>query len=214
MSRFQVEQKMNDESVKTDPSRDKRLLFILHFSWITLAVVMALLMRVLVGQSEIIADLEEYEAAETQQISLDDRLPSTLKPMTGTTPAGLVSNQVYLPFYRTLYVEEDRAVNKLYATLSVHNTSTEHGLIINKLTYFDDAGEVTSERLEEPHVLPPMASAEFYVGPQQPETAKTAAAVLEWSSEASINPPLVEAIIVGKYGPKGFSMISRGVSLP
>lgn len=205
---------MNDQSVKPDGPGDKRLLFILHFSWVTLAVVMALLMRVLIGQSEIIADLEELEEAETQLISLDDRLPSTLKPLTGTASAGLVSTRVYLPFYRTLYVEEDRAVNKLYATLSVHNTSSEHGLIINKLTYFDDVGEVTSERLKEPHVLPPMASAEFYVGPQQPETAKVAAALLEWSSEEVISPPLVEAIIAGKYGAKGFSMISRGVSLP
>ena len=205
---------MNDQSIAPDSARDKRLLFILHFSWVTLAVVMALLMRVLVGQSEIIEDLEELEEAETQQISLDDRLPATLKPLAGTAPAALVSNKIYLPFYRTLYVEEDRAVNKIYATLSVHNTSSEHDLIINKLTYFDDMGEMTSERLKEAHVLPPMASAEFYVGPQQPETAKVAAALLEWSSEASISPPLVEAIIAGKYGAKGFSMISRGVSLP
>ena len=213
-SRFQVEVKMNDQSVKSDRAREKRLTFILHFSWITFVAVMALLMRVIVGQSEIIEDLEEFEETETQQISLDRRLPATLKPMTETASSTLASNRVYLPFYRTLYVEEDRAVNNLYATLSIHNTSSEHELVLDRLTYFDGAGEMISEPLSESHVLAPMASAEFYVGPQQPETAETAAAMVMWSGEASISPPLVEAIIVGKYGAKGFSVISRGVSLP
>ena len=154
---------MNDESVKTDQSRDRRLVFLFHFSWVAFVAVFALLMRIIIGQGELIEDFDELEEAETRQVSLDRRFPSTLKPLTETAPATLISKQSYVPFYRTLYVAEDRAVNKLAATLSVHNTSSEHALILNTLTYFDGNGEVVDEPMKEPHVLPPLASAEFYV---------------------------------------------------
>lgn len=202
---------MNDESAKTDHSRDRRLGFILLFSWVIFFAAFVLIVSIFVGPGELIEALDELEEAETQQVSLDRRIPSTLKPLTETAPTSLISNRAYVPFYRTLYVEEDRAVSKLAATLSVHNTSSENGLIVNKLTYFDGNGETIVERLKEPHILPPLASAEFYVGQQQSEIA---AAVLEWSGEAASSPPLIEAIIVGKYGAKGFSVISRGVKLP
>ena len=205
---------MNDESIKTDQSRDRRLFFIFHFSWVAFVAVFALLMRIIVGQGEVIEDFDELEEAETRQVSLDKRFPTTLKPLTETAPASMISKQAYVPFYRTLYVAEDRAVNKLAATLSVHNTSSEHGLIVNTLTYYDGNGEKINELMKEPHVLRPLASAEFHVGQKQPGTAHVAAAVIGWSGEASISPPLIEAIIVGKYGTKGFSVISRGVELP
>ena len=205
---------MGDLSRKRDVRQERRLLYIFHFGWITVVALVALLMRVLVGPPEFVENLDALEEAETVNVSLDGPLPPTLVPLSAPLAASLVFDSVYIPLYRTLYVGDNRAVNKLSATLSIHNTSSEHPLILGKLTYYDGKGEAISEPLKEPHALPPMASAEFYIDHGQSDNATVAATVVEWSSQASITTPLIEAIVVGKYGAKGFSIHSRGVSMP
>lgn len=205
---------MPDAREQPSTRGDQRLALMFHLAWITAAAVIILLMRVLVDPHELGEDLSALDEAETVKVEIAGRLPSTLEPLTEPLPASLASNVVYVPLFRTLYVGQERAVNKLSATLSIHNTSPKHALVLNKLTYFDGAGEAIEESLESPHVLLPMASAEFYIDPSESDAAAIAATVVEWSGETSITPPLVEAIVIGKYGAKGFSIHSRGVSLP
>lgn len=202
---------MVDRPEENSNSNTRRLAFIYYLSWISFIVIFALAMKFLVGSPELLDDLDELE---TEQVSLEHRIPPTLQPLTKPLSKSLASRQVYVPFYRTLYVGENRAVKKLPATLSIHNTSTEHPLIVTKLTYYDGNGQVIVERLEKPHVLPPMAAAEFYIEPSQSDSTKIAATLLEWTSEAPISPPLIEAIVVGKYGAKGFSVLIRGINIP
>ena len=59
-----------------------------------------------------------------------------------------------------------------------------------------------------------MASAEFYIDRGDSEADAIAATVVEWSGDTGITPPLIEAIVIGKYGAKGFSIHSRGLDLP
>ena len=205
---------MGELSQERDEHLGRRLTYIFLFGWIAVVAAMALLMRVLVGPAKLLENLEALEAAETVNVSLDGPLPATLEPLPGPLAASLASNSVYVPLYRTLYVGENRAVNKLSATLSVHNTSSEHSLILKKLTYLDGKGEAISELLREPHALPPLASAEFHIDHGQSDTATVAATVVEWSSQDSSTTPLIEAILIGKYGAKGFAIHSRGVSTP
>jgi len=192
----------------------RRLVFIFLFGWIAVVALLVLLMRFWMSPSKFLESLDALEEAETSTVSLDGPLPSTLEPVPAPSEASLASGSVYVPLYRTLYVGESRAVNKLSATLSIHNTSSEHSLILTKLTYLDGKGEAISELLKEPHALRPMASAEFYIDQGQSDTATVAATVVEWSSQASITAPLIEAIVVGKYGAKGFAIHNRGVSMP
>lgn len=195
-------------------SQERRLALIIIFGFVAVVAAMALLMRVLVGPAEFLDNLDGLEEAETVNVNLDGLLPPVLEPLPASSDAPTVSNPVYVPLYRTLYVGENRAVNKLSATLSIHNTSLEHALILRKLTYYDSNGETVSRPLTEPHALPPMASAEFYIDQGQSGTATVAAAVVKWSGHASVAKPLIEAIVVGKYGAKGFSIHSRGVNMP
>jgi hypothetical protein len=205
---------MGDLSQERDARQQRRLAYIFHFGWITVAVLLALFMRVWVGPPEFAENLDALEEAETVNVSLDGPLPPTLESLPAPLAASLVSDSVYVPLYRTLYVGKNRAVNKLSATLSIHNTSSEHSLILKKLTYLDSKGEAISELLKKSYALPPMASAEFYIDHGQSDSITAAAAVVEWSSQSPITTPLIEAIVVGKYGAKGFSIHSRGVSMP
>lgn len=191
---------------------ERRLAFIMHLSWITGFAIFVLLMRVWVDPFSVEEDLEALDAQETELIAESRPLPATLKPLAEPLPDGVRAGTFYIPMYRSLYVGDNRIVKKLAATLSIHNTSTVHPLILTRLTYFDGNGEATVERLEAPHSLPPMASAEFYIDKTDLNTATIGSAIVEWSGDASMTPPVVEAIMIGKYGVKGFSVLSRGVS--
>ena len=201
-------------SEKPKTRENQRSALIFHLTWITFIAVLAFLMRILIDPYELAEDLGEMDTVETVKVELDGPLPSTLKPLGEPLPDSLVSNAVYVPLYRTLYVGEERAVNKLSATLSIHNTSSKQPLVLKKVTYFDGGGTAIVERLAEPHLLPPMASAEFYIDSAELNSAAIAATVVEWGGHSPINPPLIEAIVIGKYGAKGFSIHSRGVELP
>lgn len=212
---FYGENKMGGLSEEHSKRQERLTVFLFHFSWITLISVFALLMRVWLGPPDNLAeDLNAFDEAETDIVSYDFALPPTLQPLTDPLPASPVSNSVHVPLYRSLYVGEHRTLKSLAGTLSIHNTSSEHPLILTNLTYFDGNGEATIERLEAPYVLPPMASAEIFIDHEEADTAPVATAVVGWSGHASITPPLIEAVIIGKYGTKSFSVLSRGVSLP
>jgi hypothetical protein len=205
---------MVDRDDKSSNMDNRRLTLIFHFSWITVIVVFTVMMRILIGPPEILEELDELETIDSEKVTLDRKIPATLKPMSEPLSEGLKAKSIYLPFYRTLYVGENRVVKKLPATLSVHNTSLEHPVILRKLTYYDRNGKVITERLDKPHLLSPMASAEFYIDPEQLGSDIIASTIVDWSSEENISPPLIEAIVVGKYGTKGFSVLIRGVDLP
>lgn len=203
---------MVDLSEEYDLRQQRRITFIFHFTWIIGFAVFVLLMRMWLDPWGVAEDLEALEQAETEIVDLDRPLPDTLMPLTTPLPTSAVSETVYVPLYRSLYVGEKRALKILAATLSIHNTSLQHPLIINSLTYFDGNGEVVVEQVAEPHVLPPLAAAELYIDYGESDTAPIASAVVHWSGDKDITSPLVEAVIVGKYGAKGFSVLSRGAS--
>ena len=59
-----------------------------------------------------------------------------------------------------------------------------------------------------------MTTAELYIDQSVVSPNPVAAVVVEWASTASTAPLLAEAVIVGSYGTKSISFVSRGESQP
>ena len=59
-----------------------------------------------------------------------------------------------------------------------------------------------------------MATAKFYIDQSRAQGGPVAAVVARWAAEISIAPPLVEAVILGHYGTKSISFVSRGENRP
>jgi hypothetical protein len=160
------------------------------------------------------ADLAAIEEADTNQEDLDGPLPPALQPLTGPPPAFPVSGSVYVPLYSSLYVGGHRSLKNLSATLSLRNTSADQALVVTSVTYFDENGKAVVELLDVPHVLAPMATAEFYTDQSGTPGGPAATVIVRWGAETSINPPLIEAVILGNYGAKSISFVSRGENHP
>jgi hypothetical protein len=195
--------------------RLQRFILLVFFGgWIGAVVAFALFMRAWIPDVDLKADLAAIEAADTDEANLDRPLPPALQPLTGPLPAFPVSGSVYVPLYSSLYVGGQRSLKNLSATLSLRNTSADQALIVTSVTYFDGNGKAVVELLDVPHVLAPMATAEFYADQSSTSGGPVATVIVGWGAETSVAPPLIEAVILGNYGVKSISFVSRGESRP
>ena len=192
----------------------KFILLVFFIGWLGAVVVFALFMRAWIPEVDLKADLAAIEEADTDEANLDGPLPPSLQPLTGPLPALPISGSVYVPLYSSLYVGGQRSLKNLSATLSLRNTSADQALTVTSVTYFDGNGKAVVELLDVPHVLAPMATAEFYTDQSGTSGGPVAAVIVKWGAETSVAPPLIEAVILGNYGAKSISFVSRGETRP
>lgn len=200
---------MAERSEARDGGLRQFFLYLFVLGWLATIVTVALMMRAMVPDVDLKAELAALEAAETDQADPDD-MPSALRPLGEPLPAFAVTGSSYVPLYASLYVGGQRSLKGLSATLSLRNRSADQAMVVTSVTYFDAAGTAVARLFEEPQVLSPMATAEFYIDQASHSGGPIAAVVVEWGAESDMIPPLVEAAIVGSYGTKSISFISHG----
>lgn len=127
-------------------------------------------------------------------------------------PAGLEnSHTVYVPAYSSIRLGSGRALVNLATTLSIHNISENATLTILRADYFDTAGNLIRHYVPEPITILPLGSVEAFVPVEDTRGGTGANFVVEWAMAEPTVEPLVEAVMIGAEGAKGFSFTSRGV---
>jgi hypothetical protein len=200
---------MAERSETRDGGLRQFFLYLFVLGWLATIVTVALMMRAMVPAVDLQAELEALEAAETDEADPDEA-PSALQDLSGPLPSFAVTGSSYVPLYASLYVGGQRSLKGLSATLSLRNRSADQALVITSVTYLDSAGATVAGLFQEPQVLAPMATAEFYIDQASHSGGPIAAAIVDWGAESAVTPPLVEAVIVGSYGTKSISFVSRG----
>ena len=96
----------------------------------------------------------------------------------------------------------------LTTTLSLRNTDLSHPVTFLSVRYYDSAGTLVRAYLEEPHRLAPLASTEVVV--EERDTAGGAGAnfIVEWTADAPVTAPVVEAIMISTTQGQGLSFVS------
>lgn len=189
------------------------VLYVSILGWVATIVAIALFMRIWIPDVDLKAELDAIEQADTEDAETGGS-PSVLQPLAGPLPAFSVSGATYVPLYGGLYVGGKRSLKNLSATLSLRNLATDDALIFTTVSYLNAGGEAVGEALDAPQVLAPLATAEFYIDRSDLPGGDVAAVVVEWGGETSTAPPLIEAVILGNYGAKSISFVSRGQLLP
>jgi len=192
----------------------KFILLVFFVGWIGAVVVFALFMRAWIPDVDLKGDLAAIEEADTEEANLDRPIPAVLQPLPEAPPALPASGSTYVPLYSDLYLGGQRSLKNLSATLSLRNTSAGQPLIVLSVTYLDDSGKAVVKLLDAPHVLAPMATAEFYIDQSGASGSPATTVIVEWGAEAPLAPPRVEAVILGNYGAKSISFVSRGEIQP
>lgn len=156
------------------------------------------------------ADLAVLETASTIEVGAGGPPHPALTPLSGEVPELATNGTVYVPVYSSIYVGDQRGLSDLAATLSVRNTSAAHGIVVTKVDYFDGEGRLVGSPLDTPHVLAPMGTAEFFLDQEAPRGGPGANFLVTWGARNPVPPPLIEAVMIGTYGLRSISIVSRG----
>jgi len=120
---------------------------------------------------------------------------------------------IYVPIYSDIYIDQLNQKNLLSATLSIRNTSYTDSLFISKIDYFNTQGSLVRGYLDNLISLPPMATVNYVIERDDESGGSGANFIVELSSNNVNVKPLIQAVMVGENGNKGFSFTTRGISI-
>jgi hypothetical protein len=135
------------------------------------------------------------------------------RPIDGPPPPSARAGVTYVPVYSTLYLGDRELQAGLAVTLSLRNTSPAHELVVHRVGYYDTAGALTLRLADRPHAIPPMATAEFFIDRKDPVGGPGANYLVEWSIPEGGSDPLIEAVMVGRFGNAGITLVGRGMAV-
>lgn len=122
--------------------------------------------------------------------------------------------RVYVPVYSHIYTDDRDRVLNLAETLSVRNTDDANALVITSVSYRSNTGKLIREYVPKPIILDPMAAADFVVRLDDTSGGSGASFTVDLQSVETLNPPLVEAVMISTGSGKNLSFVSRAVALP
>ena len=153
--------------------------------------------------------LSVQSGLESLEDKLDEQSAAVL-PEEGTPGIEIVEGQtVYVPVYSHINADGGKRY-LLETTLSIRNTDPDQPISIKSVKYFGTDGEMLREFVDGAMPLAALATAEFLVEKQDVSGGSGANFIVQWDAEEPVYEPLIEAVMVGFAGPKGFAFTSPG----
>ena len=140
--------------------------------------------------------------------------PAPVAPATAvsadTLGADADGQAVYVPVYSHIFFRDRGREIDLAATLSVRNVDLARPITLRAVRYHDSDGRLVRRYLEAPVELAPLASRAFVVEDRDRTGGVGASFVVRWEGPAGVDPPVVEAVMIGTAGGQGISFVTRG----
>jgi hypothetical protein len=128
----------------------------------------------------------------------------------GAPGRAAVGQTVYVPIYPYVYTADTARPYNVAATLYVRNTDRSAPILLTRVSYHDAGGRLVRESVTEPLRVAPMAAAEFFVKESDTTGGASASFLVEWSAEAPVSDPVVEAVMTGTQMNRGIAFTSPG----
>lgn len=157
----------------------------------------------------ILAMLYVGSRLETIEDQLRFQPTQSASEQSASIPAISMGRSVYVPAYSHIYSQGGRAF-LLEVTLSVRNTDPEYPIRIDRVRYYDTQGRQIREFIEAPITIGPLQTATYLVEKKDAEGGSGANFIVEWSAREAVNPPIIEAVMVGIGTTHNLSFTSRG----
>lgn len=131
--------------------------------------------------------------------------------LTEPSPAGTqVRRTVYVPAYPAIRIMSGRSRVDLATTLSIHNTSRDKPLVLERVGYHDTDGGLIEAYLEDSVALKPLGTIEMFVAGDDRRAGTGANFLVEWAADGPISEPVIEAVMIGTQGNATYSFVSQG----
>lgn len=121
-----------------------------------------------------------------------------------------IGQTIYVPAYSHIFAGDHEKPFLLTVTLSIRNIDPQHQIKIIIVDYYETQGKLLNKYLDEPVILKPLESLRYVIPEKDKRGGSGANFIVEWKSDKSVNPPIVESIMIGTKSQQGVSFISRG----
>ena len=116
----------------------------------------------------------------------------------------------YVPVYSSVSMSQGKLRADFSVTLSIHNASESHPLVLRRIAYFDTGGKMVESYLKTPIALKPFSTIEVFVPATDVRGGTGANFVVDWAAAGEIAEPVVEALMFGGLGSGHYAFISQG----
>jgi hypothetical protein len=117
---------------------------------------------------------------------------------------------VYVSVYSHIYSGLKGRPFDLAATLSIRNTDLKNPISIVSVNFYDTDGKLLKEYIKEPLQLKALVSTRYVIREAEIGGGSGANFIVKWKSEKKVNPPIIEAIMIGTRSGQGISFVSSG----
>jgi len=193
------------------------------FLWLSEHGVRLLILAVVAGLAFLLvrsrSDTEERLDAIEQTVQYDPPKAYRAPELSEYTPGEITSSDlavaksVYVPVYSHIYYDGGKPY-LLEATLSIRNTDVDQPLYLSGVRYYDTNGKLSRRLLDELIRLEPLQTIEFLVERRDLAGGSGANFIVDWrAASETVEPPFIEAIMVGRSGTNAISFVSPGRTL-
>ena len=119
---------------------------------------------------------------------------------------------VYVPIYSDIYIDRINQNSLLSATLSIRNTSLNDSLFVTMIDYYNTEGDLVKRFIDQPIGLAPMATVNYVIEKEDTSGGPGANFIVKLYSNHNIK-PLLQAVMIGEIGNKGFAFSTDGYSI-
>ncbi len=117
---------------------------------------------------------------------------------------------IYVPAYSHIYRGNRERPFLLTVTLSIRNIDPKHQIKITIADYYETQGKLLKKYIMKPVILNPLESIRYIIPEKDESGGSGANFIVEWKSDKSVNPPIIESIMIGTKTQQGISFTSRG----
>lgn len=146
------------------------------------------------------------------QHEAQERLLKPYSAAIAAVPASTArTGMIYVPAYAYLPVGAGAFDVKLSVTLSIRNTSPKEVLAVRKIELFDTSGKLIESYLSTPIGLRPYGTVNLFTSIMDRRGGSGGNFVVDWGGDSDMSEPIIEAIMLGEFGGRAYSFVSRGV---
>ncbi len=134
-----------------------------------------------------------------------------ITPVCADSDLSLSNGQtVYVSVYTHIYSGLKGRPFELGATLSIRNTDPNHPITLVSVKFYDTEGKLLKNYIDKPTRLNTLVSTRYVIKEGETGAGSGANFLVTWKSEKMVNPPIIEAIMIGTRSGQGISFVSPG----
>jgi len=138
-----------------------------------------------------------------------ERFRSSLAPTPDRTKL-ILRQDVYVPVYSSILGGAGLARLDLAVTLSIRNTSETMPLVIERIDYFDTAGAMVERYLQAPVAIRPLGTIEIFIAIEDVRGGSGPNFIVRWAATGPVAEPVIESVMTGASGTRGFAFVVPG----